>query len=556
MKAQYAYSNLNCKEIFCHILYIFQAQDDLLGKSGSTASMPCSKCQVKIQHLRNHGGKECSIENCKKEMKEKSAAWYEKHSKENFLSAKTSYDDEGVTNVTSIKDLAKNAKKHGNVIMPSLLPFKCLHQYADPLLHLLLGLGNDGINELRKDCRKHDQTEYNDTRSKLERAAQMFAQRHEDICDQRKLTIVKIEELKHFKRRLAVTVPENEEDEDKENMPEDEEDEDKENIAEDAQDIANKYYRKKGEKQVDYFEDRQTCSSPVCLIYPVDRRHGKDDKIACTKCNLTFHWSCEALTSISEDVTNNGDNYICLKCKKYSKKDISRKMDKEIKSLETKTRELGKDMSMVEGKMNEKVLEIQRILGPAEKALEDSFKDLKTAHLSYHGGSLNGKDILKILHKANTANNIEDFILIKCIVDKDPEKAASHLKMFQILANCFFRLRGPQTDEDYLKKTIEICRSWCKTLPVLFPLRNITRKGHCLSYHVPEYLVKNPNLFHLFFKLEEKGESIHALFNKMYRERFLTVKPTEKRLLMMVEELERLHSVNKEVTKPRQYRKQ
>ena len=37
----------------------------------------------------------------------------------------------------------------------------------------------------------------------------------------------------------------------------------------------------------------------------------------------------EALTSISEDVTNNGDNYICLKCKKYSKKDISRKMDKE-----------------------------------------------------------------------------------------------------------------------------------------------------------------------------------------------------------------------------------
>ena len=116
-------------------------------------------------------------------------------------------------------------------------------------------------------------------------------------------------------------------------------------------------------------------------------------------------------------------------------------------------------------------------------------------------------------------------------------------------------MRMPQGDHEHVLETIRVCQEWSKQLPLLFPERNITRKGHVLSIHVPEFLLKYPNLYYMFYKLEQRGEAIHALFNKLHRQKFQCIRPAGTRLLMMIEELERIHAIDKEITKARQYNK-
>ena len=43
-------------------------------------------------------------------------------------------------------------------------------------------------------------------------------------------------------------------------------------------------------------------------------------------------------------------------------------------------------------------------------------------------------------------------------------------------------------DDEDISEIVIYCQEWEKLLPVLFPERNITRRGHALSIHIPEYL--------------------------------------------------------------------
>ena len=127
------------------------------------------------------------------------------------------------------------------------------------------------------------------------------------------------------------------------------------------------------------------------------------------------------------------------------------------------------------------------------------------------------------------------------------------MKLFQILAKCHELLKRPQENEEMLEETIKSCEEWGKQLPVLFPERTITRKGHCLSIHIPRYLRKYPKLFSKFYALEQRGESLHAKANKLLRTRFFTVKPEQKKILKTIIELERMNHLNMELFKPREY---
>ena len=44
----------------------------------------------------------------------------------------------------------------------------------------------------------------------------------------------------------------------------------------------------------------------------------------------------------------------------------------------------------------------------------------------------------------------------------------------------------------------------------------MTPKGHDLVFVVPEF-IKKRNMFYMFYKIEEKGESIHAELNDIER---------------------------------------
>ena len=83
----------------------------------------------------------------------------------------------------------------------------------------------------------------------------------------------------------------------------------------------------------------------------------------------------------------------------------------------------------------------------------------------------------------------------------------------------------------------------------LFPVRNITRKGHVLSFHIPEYM-KKYRTYYQYYALEKAGEPIHAKMNKLMR-RFSPIRPKEERQWRIVEEYEKQNGINKESIKAR-----
>ena len=114
-------------------------------------------------------------------------------------------------------------------------------------------------------------------------------------------------------------------------------------------------------------------------------------------------------------------------------------------------------------------------------------------------------------------------------------------------------MRAPTDNLEKVNDAIKYCQDWGKTLPVLFPERTITRKGHVLSIHVPEYILEK-RLFNQFYKLEQRGESVHSVVNKLNR-RFISVKPESERLLKIIMELESMNNVNVETMAPKSKKK-
>ena len=56
------------------------------------------------------------------------------------------------------------------------------------------------------------------------------------------------------------------------------------------------------------------------------------------------------------------------------------------------------------------------------------------------------------------------------------------MKLFKVLANVWSTMRMPNDnlDDEDISEIVSYCQEWGKLLPVLFPERNITRKGHAV----------------------------------------------------------------------------
>ena len=168
----------------------------------------------------------------------------------------------------------------------------------------------------------------------------------------------------------------------------------------------------------------------------------------------------------------------------------------------------------------------------------------KTHNSLFAGGSLNGKDVEKILNSALNSETIEECPVLNCISVTLPERATKYLQLFKVLANVWMTLRIPNEcmDDEDLEEIINYCQEWSKLLPILFPERNITRKGHVLSIHIPQYITKYRS-FYRYYKLEQMGESIHAQMNMLMR-RLAPVRPKSRRLWKIIENYEMMNKVD------------
>ena len=93
-----------------------------------------------------------------------------------------------------------------------------------------------------------------------------------------------------------------------------------------------------------------------------------------------------------------------------------------------------------------------------------------------------------------------------------------------------------------------ICENWGKHWPVDFPHKNITPKGHVLSYVIPK-LVQERKTFYMFYKVEQKGESIHADLNDIAR-KVWCIRNKSERLWKLIERYELRNVSNVEIVNP------
>ena len=523
---------------FIHFQGVFdlKAQDELLGAQGSTCVSPCAKCMVPLKHLQNHGGKEHSKENCPEVNQKKSFKYYEDAYRKVFrMSHRQTIENlekgDNATKITTLEAIRKNANKTGSVTSLNLLPFTAITDIVDPLLHIYMGLCNNNLDAIKKDCRKMDKTVGKETADTLGKQISQFENKVQEMQSDYDGFYTCIDNVEKISRKRLPDIV---------------------NKGEwEAEKKADKFYKNK----IKPFEDREVCKSKYCLLFPIDRKFENDMKFQCSSCKQDIHYLCEGLTELSVTIKEDIRTYRCHNCSDISVEDIERKFSKEIKSLRKSQKDLFTDINNWICKVNQKKKDLDLVRGPAETTLEESYKNLKISPMSYHGGSLNGKDCEKIMINARNSERLEDFEITKCLSEQYPERAQNYWKLFKILGDCWSKLSVPTKDASDLMDKIKTCEEWSKQLPVLFPERNITRKGHVLSVHVPEYLTENPKLFHKFFKLEQRGEALHAKVNQMQRARFFNIKPEKKRVAMVMVELERLNNVPKELFTPREYKK-
>ena len=59
-------------------------------------------------------------------------------------------------------DMSKTGKNHGSIVAHNLCPLSDIFKYISPVMHVIMGLTNDTIKEVKSDVVKKDQAERKD----------------------------------------------------------------------------------------------------------------------------------------------------------------------------------------------------------------------------------------------------------------------------------------------------------------------------------------------------------------------------------------------------------
>ena len=176
--------------------------------------------------------------------------------------------------------------------------------------------------------------------------------------------------------------------------------------------------------------------------------------------------------------------------------------------------------------------------------MKEAMKALDVAR--YHGGDLQGKQVQKLLDNARGEAKFE---LLECISD-DVVLHSKFKKGISILSNISDALKMPLEtfDDEDIKVVGNMCKDWGKYWPIEFPHRNITPKGHILSFVLPE-IISKLGTFYRFYKVEQKGEEIHAELNDIDRKAWV-IKNKAERLWTLVYRYETRNHTNVDIVAP------
>ena len=500
-------------------LFDLSALNAIIGKQNHASTYPCAWTNVSKDHLKSehHKEKPHNGNDCNDIM---------------FLSNK---DFE--TNLTHHivqqegKKTSKNVKETGNVVASNLLPLANVFRYVPPLMHLVMGLTNDVLKELKKTVIKLDEKEwknedYESHRKKLQdKLVEMYEELEDLEAQNSNVSLAKMVILNDIKRvPLLLNGQLNE-----------------------ANKVALENYDtiKKKNKQ-------QQCDAELCIIFTSDVENEWDAKFQCAnRCNI--HARCEGIVLIEEGQQVEL-GYECLRCR--NKKENSQWLQDVLKDKNAELTAMQHDvivrMTSVKSEIDHHEHIEQTISGPRQRMLKEAM--LKLGDIArYHGGDMQGKQVQKMLDDART----KKFEVLKCVED-DENIHKKFAQSLSILANISDALRLPDDkfDDHSVEMITEICHEWGSLWPTSFKERNITPKGHILSFVLPRSC-QELRTFYKFYKVEQKGESIHADFNDLERKAWV-IKNKGEKLWKLIERYENRNSANLEILQPmkRVYRKE
>ena len=289
---------------------------------------------------------------------------------------------------------------------------------------------------------------------------------------------------------------------------------------------------------------KMQCDAELCLIYNCDVENDWAEMLTC-KNTCKIHIHCEGVVLIDEEECM-PTNYECKQCQsgKSNKEWLEETLKNKNKELNNLHNNLSKRITSVKAKIDHHEHIEESVSGPKQRLLKEAMKILGDI-ARYHGGDLQGKQVQKLFHYVRE----KKFELLKCI-KHDPILHEKFVRALETLANVSDALKMPLEtfdDEDVLMIK-SLCEKWGRHWPVDFPNNNITPKGHILTFVIPKVISETRSFFR-FYKVEQKGESIHADFNDIDR-KVWCIRKKEERLWKLIERYELRNVTNVEIVIP------
>ena len=467
---------INGKKLVVKVFGVFDlcALNSLIGKQNHSATYFDAWTNCTLAHIRNHKKRKHSQKDCK-----------------DVTFVTMDYLVNQITNHSvETGPESKTGKHFGSVVGENLIPLKNIFHYITPLMHTVMGLGNDTFNDLKKLVIKLD-IEESDVNSDHQKNIQttlsekyIEKEEYEDILANTNLArMVVNNDLERIHFLL-------------------------EGKEKDAEAVAEKNYSKSNKSR----RKKEECDAEMCLLFPVDVDNDWDESFDCEN-GCKIHIRCEGLTPIDENYQL-PEKYMCNACvnKSGNKVWLHETLIKAQSNLTLKIRELSKNLNEVKMKI-EDLEERDSNCGKRQKILKQSCKNLNLNPARYHGGDFEGKAIQQLLSCASDGT----FSILECISDK-PTEEAKYKRALTNLYQVSHMLKSPieTFDDDDLITVRAICEQWGEDWTNDFENCNLTPKGHVLSFVLPKLLEVRKS-FYMFYKMEERGESIHAELNDIER---------------------------------------
>jgi len=305
-------------EIFA--LFDLCALNCLIGKQNHSSTFPCAWTNVQKNHLsaEAHSNKPHTPSDCP------------------AIKFLTIRDYE--TNVShhkvehSGKQLAKTGKDFGSVVANNLFPLHDILRYIPPVMHIIMGLTNDSIKELKVSVIKLDEPASNPVLDghKIEvqkKLVEMYDE-VENLENQESNIYLAITVVLNDLKRVVLI---------------------KENNMDEASKIAKENYPAK--IRINKNKPKPQCDADLCLIFEVDVVHDWDAMFTC-KNMCSIHIRCEGVALIDPDDEIPSD-YTCKKCATDSSNMewIEKALETEMKNLKHKQNQVTKRIASVKAEI-------------------------------------------------------------------------------------------------------------------------------------------------------------------------------------------------------------